>query len=118
MKNENIPTCFDCQNAEIDEGSPQTYHEPGEPAYAYCKLHDVELYEDELDDPKCDARKCRHFKPTLIENCSECGRPINQPYYNWKYWVVFYDDQPVCCQVCKKIGQAKVNKEIEEMMGR
>lgn len=109
------PNCFECKNATaISNGFAGNRYEPPEPpSVDDCRFE----LPDELFDfnEEQRAEKCGHFDPVLIDKCSECGKVINSPQYNWDYWVTFYDRKPVCSVKCQQIGQDKVNKEIGEL---
>ena len=105
-----IPSCFDCEEAEIDPGDPGCHTLPngdpgwpGEPASVVgCKFMGDEYWEDEDNKGPEDARTCSHFKPRMIEKCGVCKEPINQPAYYWNTMAPGeYESVPVCSHRCE-----------------
>ncbi len=59
---------------------------------------------------------CGHYKPKLIKKCKYCGHPINQPLWNWPYWVEdVFEDLPVCSYRCQRILQNKLDLRTENL---
>lgn len=122
------PNCFECKNAEIFEGFPATYYEPGEPDIAECTLDDIEEDIEDIVNKFNDglkgyegnfieeviARHCGHFDPIIIKKCSVCGSEMNVPRWSWYIWAHTWDTAPACSQECKEKAEKEFDEKLKE----
>lgn len=60
---------------------------------------------------------CNHYEPLMIENCCNCGNPINKPEYCWPLWSVeIIQSVPVCSKGCIQEMKEKDQKSLHEML--
>lgn len=114
------PSCFDCQNADIDPSSPGSRMEPPTPATPICILNDEAIDEihERLDRLGVDnlyealAEQCGHFTPVLFETCPVCDTKVSSPLWSWDIWAQGWDAFAVCSEECRNQAEEKFRQSL------
>jgi hypothetical protein len=121
-------TCFNCKNAHVNGGYAATRDDPGEAAYAECKIVMVggkilnqslfDLGEANEWNEEVMPRLCYFYDPVLIKKCGHCGKVINSPEYSHQFYatdaVAYGEPVPVCSSECKTAYEEKAERKAEE----
>ena len=115
----NIRSCYNCQHSRIIkvENDKQVY-------LFDCTNYEVDcrLLDKYNRNPFVMPGVCGRYKPILITKCKNCNKAINEPIWNWPYWVEdVFEDLAVCCPQCRKEllkklkrNKSKLNFEFKE----
>lgn len=123
------PTCLDCQNVNLIKGFPATREEPGEDDMWDCKIATIraEIGDETLMDlaeqlewnEDILPEQCGCFKPEMIIHCENCTKEMNVPRWSWGIFAgTLLAEVPCCNEECKKVIEATVAQDIQEMKGK
>lgn len=95
-----IPSCEFCQNSTFEEDSAVNY-------FSFFCSEEGNLPGDMVDMAFVteDASNCTGFKPIIVEKCIECGKELNIPKYQAKYFSdSVLHEMIFCSKECKTKG--------------
>lgn len=108
-----IPNCSHCKEFLIWEDG-DGWNEPRITEIdCNSEINSEEEVEEYLTSDEKDVRKCSGFKPIIVEECSNCKKPMNIPLYKCKYSDCIYDVENYCSQACKEESWEKFRKQMD-----
>ena len=101
-------SCLNCSYCRCIAGEHSDYHK--EPDIIDCLNPDVDYRLIDRHNTDTLPGVCKNYKAKLIKACSYCQEVINQPIYNWLFWVEdIFENLPVCSSFCQKKLQEKLD---------
>ena len=101
-------SCYNCQHSRILPDSK----------VVDC-LHlevDFNVLDQYKRTPRVVPHYCGQYAPEIVKKCRHCEEIINQPAYDWQYWVEdVFEDLPVCSRRCQEQLQSELDKRTDNL---